>query len=100
MVSLLGVVGCGDGEACEHQAFSWLSSGRFWFKLPLTGTQFSLLNFSESFTPNGKLVSQAFNAARSAGWGRGREEFKGLQLYNLSLPLGVSTLPLSAYMCV
>lgn len=46
----------------------------FWFKLPLMGRQFSLLNFSDSFTPNDKLVSQAFNAAHRAGWGKRREE--------------------------
>lgn len=62
------------GGVCEHQAFSWFYSDCFWFKLPLMGIQFSLLNFSESFTPNDKVVSQAFNAARRAGWGRGREE--------------------------
>lgn len=67
-------VGGVTGRGCEHQAFSLFSSDRFRFKLPLMGMQFSLLNFAESFTSSDKLVPQAFNTARKAGWGRGREE--------------------------
>lgn len=66
--------------------------------------RFSLLNFSDSFTPTDTLVSLVSQAlTRHIGLGgeeEGKDLFKGLQLYSLSLPLSVSALPLSAYTCM
>lgn len=77
MVSLLGW-GMGarwlEGVASIGLLLLLFSLDHFWFNFPLMGKQFSLLNFSENLTPNDKLVSQAFNTACRAGWGRGREE--------------------------